>query len=249
MNKKTSPPRYPLMTFLQIPAISLVASLLTVSAFAAGDRNPAPSEHKLDEWSIGTVLFGTKVSKSELKGKVVVIENWGVRCPPCIAALPHLARLEKKNRDKGLVVIGAESQNSKKEAIKPLIDSAKVEYTITAGARGPIPVTGIPRAFVFDRDGKLVYDGHPGSGDFEKSVTKALRAAAPAATAPAAQTAPAPLIPERTWTNAEGKEVLAAVKSKDATTVTFLMRGGKEVKYPLDKLSEDSRQQLLILAQ
>ena len=64
---------------------------------------------------------------------------------------------------------------------------------------------------------------------------------------PAAQTATGPIIPERAWTNSEGKEVVAAVKAKDATTVTFVMRGGKEVKYPLDKLSEDSRQELFIL--
>lgn len=236
-------------TLLQVPAISLVASLLPMSAFAAGDQKPAASEHKIDEWKIGTVLFGSKVSSAELKGKVVVIENWGVRCPPCIASLPHLAELEKKHRDKGLVMIGAESQNSTKEAIKPLIDKAKVEYTITAGASGPIQVSGIPHAFVFDRVGKLVYHGHPASGEFEKSVTKALGDAAPAATTPTAQRPTGPIIPERAWTNSEGKEVLAAVKAKDATTVTFVMRGGKEVKYPLDKLSEDSRQELFILVQ
>jgi len=235
--------------FLQIRTISLVSCLLTAGAFAAGDKTPAASEYKLNDWSIGSVLFGSKINTSELKGKVVVIEKWGVNCPPCIACLPHLAEMEKRNRDKGLVVIGAESQNSTKEAIKPLIEGAKVEYTITAGVNGPIEVSGIPHAFVFGRDGKLVFHGHPASGDFEQSVTKALRNAPPAAATPVAQAATGPLVPERAWTNSEGKEVRAAVKAKDATSVTFVMHGGKEVKYPLDKLSESSRQELFILVQ
>ena len=60
------------------------------------------SAHKLSEWKIGKVMFGEKISKAELKGKVVVLENWGVNCPPCVASLPHLAELDKKVPRQGL---------------------------------------------------------------------------------------------------------------------------------------------------
>lgn len=228
---------------------SVIAVVLGLSS-AAGAKE---KEYRLSEWSIGKVLFGERVSKAVTKDKVVVIENWGTHCPPCIASLPHLAQLEKDNRAKGLVIIGAESQGSSKEEIKPIIEKAKVEYTITDGADGPIEVTGIPRAFVFDRTGKMVFDGNPNGKEFTEAVNKALGEGAPTATAeagaaPTAATAAAPLIASRAWTNADGKEIRAAVKSVDATHVTFLMDGGKEVRYPLDKLSEESRAAIKIVA-
>lgn len=165
-----------------LPVISIVLGLSSIG-------NAKEKEYRLSEWSIGKVLFGERVSKAVTKDKVVVIENWGVNCPPCIASLPHLAQLEKDNRAKGLVIIGAESQGSTKEEIKPLIEKAKVEYTITDSADGPIEVTGIPRAFVFNRQGKMVFDGNPNGKEFTEAVTKALAEGAPV-TAEGAATTP-----------------------------------------------------------
>ncbi len=201
------------------------------------------SDHKLSEWNFGQVLFGEKLSKADLKGKVVVVENWGVHCPPCVASLPHLAELDKKKRDKGLRIIGVESQGSSKEMIKPLIEKAKVEYTIVSGDQGPIEVTGIPRAFVFGVDGKLVYDGHPMDEGFEGAIKKALREVKQAE--PATATPTGPLVATRSWTNSDGREIRAAVKKADDTTVTFLMANGREVSYPMDKLSAESRQAIV----
>lgn len=222
---------------MKTPSTSLIPGILASLLLASPAF--AQKEHKLSDWKIGKVLFGEKVSKADMKDKVVVVENWGVHCPPCVAALPHLAALEKKHREQGLIIIGAESQGSSKDDIKPLIEKAGVEYIITEGAEGPIEVTGIPRAFVFDRSGMLVFDGNPNGKGFEEAVTKALGEGAPA---PAETAKPdAPLIATRAWTNADGKEIRAAVKAADGTTVTFLMDSGKEVKYPLAKLSEESR--------
>lgn len=225
-------------SFRLLAGAALLVELLVVPAFAADSK-----EHKLSEWKFGKVLFGEKVSKGDLKGKVVVVENWGVHCPPCIASLPHLAAMEKSNRDKGLIIIGAESQGSSKDDIKPLIEKAGVEYTITEGAEGPIEVTTIPRAFVFDATGKLVYDGNPLGKEFEDSVTKALSTVT--ASEPAAAAAPAastgPLIAMQAWTNSDGREIKAAVKKVDGSNVTFQMADGREVTYPLAKLSADSR--------
>jgi thiol-disulfide isomerase/thioredoxin len=221
---------------------SPITSLLRAAGFAVVLQSTSfgadKSDHKISDWKIGKTLFGEKVTKSDFAGKVVVIENWGVHCPPCVASLPHLAKLEKDHRDKGFLIIGAESQGSSKEQIKPLIEKAGVEYTITEGADGPIEVTGIPRAFVFDREGKLVFDGHPGGSDFEKAVKTALKDKAPVS-APAAPAGP--LVASRTWKNTEGKEIVAAVKDATETSVNFLMSGGKKVAYPMEKLDEESQ--------
>ncbi len=214
------------------------ATLLILPATAKDEDVPA---HKLTEWRLGTSLFGDEVDLAKLTGKVVVIENWGVNCPPCIASLPHLAQLDKRNRKKGLVIIGAESQNSKKDAIEKIITKAKVEYPIVSSASGPIKFSGIPKIFVFDRSGNLTYHGNPFDDDFERSVKKALREKADDPEQSSALESAGPLIESRTWTNSEGREIKAAVLSADDNTVTFEMFGGKTVSYPLAKLSDESR--------
>lgn len=202
----------------------------------------ADKEYKLSQWSFGKVLFGEKLNKNDLKGKVVLIENWGVQCPPCIAAMPHLAELDKKHRSEGLVIIGAECQGHDKKDIKPIIEKANAEFTITENAEGPIEFDAIPRCHIFGRDGVLVYDGSPSGPGFETAIKEAL-AAGGGAEAEIDKSAPkGPLIASRGWTNSEGKTITAAVKSVDGTSIVFIMPNGKEMTYQLDKLSEESRQ-------
>ena len=48
------------------------------------------------------------------------------------------------------------------------------------------------------------------------------------------------LAEEQTWTNTDGKAIIAAIITADDSTVTFQMTDGKAVSYPLNKLSASS---------
>src|SRR5262245_4676012 len=122
----------------------MIASMAVLTAMVLPASLAAEKKAKFSDWNLGKVVFGEKVGKKDVKGKVVVLEYWGVNCPPCIASLPHLAEMDREHRDEGLVIIGAESQMSTKDQMKPLLEKAKVDYTIVEGAEGPIEVTGIP---------------------------------------------------------------------------------------------------------
>lgn len=179
----------------------------------------------------------------DTKGKVVVYEYWGVHCPPCLASLPHLAKLDKKYREKGLMIIGAESQGSTKEQIEPILKKASVEYTVNMGGRGPVPVSRLPHILIFNRAGNMIFEGKPSDEDFESAVKKALKEAPPVSKmeTPPATKKEVNLIEQRSWTNSDGKTIQAAVVKADETNVTFLMADGKSMEYPLDKLSDESR--------
>ena len=123
----------------------------------------------------GAVVNEVPFNKDELAGKVVVVEEWGVNCPPCIASLPDMAKLAKSNENKGLVVVGLECQNSPKEQILKILKSARVKYPVMAGGSAPAGTGTIPHACVFDATGKLVWTGNPHDADFERAVKKALR--------------------------------------------------------------------------
>src|SRR5579864_2464535 len=42
---------------------------------------------------------------SKHRGKVVVVDAWGIYCIPCIKGMPHLIEMNKKYADKGFVGI------------------------------------------------------------------------------------------------------------------------------------------------
>jgi thiol-disulfide isomerase/thioredoxin len=213
--------------------MSLALVFVTVSHAA---ENP---DHKLSEWKLGKVLFGEEVDKDALTGKVVVIEHWGVNCPPCIALLPHLAKLDKRHREDGLLIIGAESQGHAKAQIEPLVKKNRIEYTITSGASGPIKFSGIPHAFIFDVEGKLLFNGHPGHDDFERTLKRALKDVGEQIEED--ETVAGNLFESQSWANTEGVEIRAAVKTATVTSVTFLLPDGKVVNYPMNKLSKSSQ--------
>jgi len=48
----------------------------------------------------------------------------------------------------------------------------------------------------------------------------------------------------REWTNSKGMTIIASVIAVDDVNVTFLLNDDKEVRYPLEKLSEESAARL-----
>jgi len=63
------------------------------------------------------------------------------------------------------------------------LGAANFTYTITNGVNSPISFSGIPRVFVFDTTGALVYTGSPFEQEFERSLRKATQGASGAGAA------------------------------------------------------------------
>lgn len=222
--------------------LGLLALACGLGSFVTAAESELP-EHNLSEWKFGTVLQGESYTHEDLEGKVVVLENWGVQCGPCVALMPHLAEMDKRNHKKGLRIIGAEVQNSSEEDIKSLTEENKANYTITRHARGPIPTSGIPHAFVFNASGTLVFSGDPQDSEFEKTIKKSLREVKKAEGTKKSliPTASKPLIAERDWTNSEGNKIVASALLVAGEHVTFKMKDGRSVAYPINQLSEEDQ--------
>jgi thiol-disulfide isomerase/thioredoxin len=157
----------------------LTTIAITVSATSAAEKKTLP-DAKVSDFKVGEVVSGAAVDLSNTGGKAVVIEAWGVNCPPCIASLPHIERLANRNKA-DTIFIGAESQNSPDDKIKDVIKKFKLSYTITKGgvnAPAGLGSNGIPHAYVFDTTGKLIFAGHPSDKDFDSAVRKAGKPAA-----------------------------------------------------------------------
>ena len=94
----------------------------------------------------------------ELRGKVVLVNFWATWCPPCRKEMPDLQALYDKFKDQGLLVLSISDEESAKVA--PFIAENKISYPVLLDPGRKVNeafiVEGIPKSFVFDRDGKLV---------------------------------------------------------------------------------------------
>jgi|SRR6187402_139067 len=103
-------------------------------------------------------LNGSKVKLSELRGKVVLVNFWATWCPPCRKEMPDLDALNKRFGKQGFVVLSITDEDTAK--VTPFIKEMGYKSTVLFDPEGKVAqsfhVDGIPKNFVFDREGKLV---------------------------------------------------------------------------------------------
>lgn len=120
---------------------------------------------------------GKKVSLSQFKGKVIILDFWATWCVPCKAEIPGFIELQKKYGGKGLQIIGLSVDDSQSVA-KKYVTEMKMNYPVLLAegkedilkAYDPIP--SIPVSIIIDRDGKIVarHLGIAAMDVFEKEI-------------------------------------------------------------------------------
>ena len=150
----------------QVLAAGLVASLLAllvwkvaagpeseVEGLSRGKTPPAPG------FSLPRLNGEGEISLASLRGKAVVINFWASWCVPCKEEAPVLEAAWREHRDRGLVVLGVNSQDLSSDARRfarevgwtyPLVRDGEGETL------GPYAVPAFPETFFVDRKGKVV---------------------------------------------------------------------------------------------
>jgi thiol-disulfide isomerase/thioredoxin len=125
---------------------------LTMAQLAADDELRARADFTLSD------LDGKSWTLRELRGKVVLVNFWATWCPPCRKEMPDLEALYRKFKDQGLVILAIDDVEAGK--IKPYLAEHPVTYPILLDpgrkANESFHIGGIPKSFVYDREGKLV---------------------------------------------------------------------------------------------
>lgn len=88
----------------------------------------------------------------------MLVNFWATWCPPCRKEMPDLETLYERFGSKGFVVLGISDEEAAK--VEPFISERKVSFPVLLDLGRKINdlfvVEGIPKSFVYDRDGKLV---------------------------------------------------------------------------------------------
>jgi thiol-disulfide isomerase/thioredoxin len=120
-----------------------------------------------------------KIDAPKLKGKVVLVDFWGITCGPCVAELPEVSEAAERFAGTDLMIIGLHESRGTVEEVAEFAAKRGMTYPLaidrpakesgwfgaTFAAYG---VRGIPSAAVLDREGKVVF-----IGEFRLALEKA----------------------------------------------------------------------------
>lgn len=162
------------------PACLAVIAVLLATAATYGHRSAAAEagdeKITLAGLQLGRHVSGPACTAESLGHRPVLLEFWGIHCPPCLKSLPLLEEMHRTLGPQGLVVIGAHAQEGSADEIRAAVAQREVTFTIVeqAAVQGGMDFTGIPHCMLFDHTGKCVYRGSPfEAGDAVLAAVKA----------------------------------------------------------------------------
>jgi len=105
-----------------------------------------------------TDLEGQRWNLKSLRGKVVLVNFWATWCPPCRKEIPDLQTLYNRFKEQGFVILAISDEEA--SVVKPFLAEHKVNFPVMLDPGDTVnklfQVAGIPKSFVYGRDGKLV---------------------------------------------------------------------------------------------
>jgi len=130
-------------------------------------------------------LEGNSVTLSSFLGtKAVLLNFWGLRCGACIEEMPHLNALHKTYKDKGLVILGVDTDGVEAPTVISTMKEVglSVDFAILLDTEFTITDTYtnflVPLTLVIDKKGviQFIHTGYQ-TGDekaYEKAAVRAL---------------------------------------------------------------------------
>ena len=159
-----------------------VASRVPSAVGAPLSSSPSPREGFLaPDFTLDT-LDGNRVTLSELRGKVVVVNFWATWCLPCRAETPALEKSYAQYKDSGVVILGVNLTNQDVVSeVESFVQEFELTYPILLDRDGSVSnslyqIRGLPTTFFVNREGiiRTVLVGGPMSETFIRSKIEAL---------------------------------------------------------------------------
>jgi cytochrome c biogenesis protein CcmG, thiol:disulfide interchange protein DsbE len=100
----------------------------------------------------------TKISLSQFRGQVVVLNFWATWCPPCVEEMPSLVEMQRRLKAKGVTVVGVSMDVDEKAYQQFLKDHGVNLLTVRDPDQKSSSLYGtfkFPETYIIDRNGVM----------------------------------------------------------------------------------------------
>jgi cytochrome c biogenesis protein CcmG, thiol:disulfide interchange protein DsbE len=99
-----------------------------------------------------------RVTLRDFRGQVVVVNFWASWCPPCVEETPSLVRMQKRFKDKGVVVLGI-SADEDEAAYHAFLKKYDISFVTVRDPSAKVQhlygTAQIPESYIIDGEGVL----------------------------------------------------------------------------------------------
>jgi tetratricopeptide (TPR) repeat protein len=106
-------------------------------------------------------LHGGRIAAEELEGRIVVINFWGVWCPPCVAEAPQIQQLHEKYReDPGVAFLTINAFDPDLEEVRTWMAEHDYDFPVLIDDNFATPhgVRSYPTTWFADANGRIVFE-------------------------------------------------------------------------------------------
>lgn len=130
---------------------------------------------------VASWIKGAPLNLAEGKGtKTYLIEFWATWCPECDKAVPKLSEIQDKYGESGLSVVGISMEE--RDVVEDYVKSkaSDIGYSIAIDKdqksamayMAKFGLEGIPASFLVDKQGKIVWVGHPADPALKQELAR-----------------------------------------------------------------------------
>ena len=160
---------------LTVPRTAAAALPSRPDAYAlipSASRAPAPDFALTD-------LDGHKLTLSQYRGHVVLLDFWAVDCGGCKIEIPWYVAFDKTYRSRGLQLIGIDMYGESPALIRPFMAHSGMTYPVAVGTDAigaRFHVEEMPLTLLIDREGRIAlsHAGIVDRGQFERALQQLL---------------------------------------------------------------------------
>ncbi|MES2297218.1 MAG: TlpA disulfide reductase family protein [Pseudomonadota bacterium] len=171
----TTPYSAPAPAWRKPAAVCAVLLALSGIAYKAFSQHPAAP----DVSYVG--IDGVKISTSDLRGKVVMVNFWATSCATCIKEMPQMVQTYNKFKTQGLEFVAVAMQGDPPSYVLNYAQTRHLPFRVALDPAGALAksfgnVAMTPTTFLIDKNGKIIkrYVGEPDFPALEQLLAKTL---------------------------------------------------------------------------
>ena len=171
--------RHRLLVPIAMTVAFLLAPCMPHPSVAGPALTPAAERAKAPDISLSD-SSGKRVTLSDFKGRVVLLDVWATWCTGCKVEIPWYITFQKKYARRGLSSIGVAMDEKGWETVGPYLHEHPIAYPIVVGDAtfaGTYNVTSLPMTLLIDRHGRVadVHFGMVVKDEWEQEIATLLR--------------------------------------------------------------------------